>query len=275
MITLHRIGYTTGVSPGIALLGFPCDEGVRRNQGRVGARKGPAALRQALANFAWHPTYPIYDAGDVLIHKSLLAQAQCELATQVTALLAAGQFPLVLGGGHETAYGSWRGLANAYPDKVIGIINLDAHFDLRLATAVTSGTPFMQIAAACDAEDRPFHYLCLGVAEASNTQALFTRARALGADWRLDSDMHEGQLHDVQQQVLAFVQYVDGVYLSIDLDVLPAAVMPAVSAPAAYGVVLNVIVAVITWLAGSGKLLLADVVELNPDFDRDHHRAYA
>ena len=40
-------------TPGIALLGFACDEGVRRNQGRVGAAEGPVALRRALANVAW------------------------------------------------------------------------------------------------------------------------------------------------------------------------------------------------------------------------------
>ena len=36
----------------IALLGFACDEGVRRNKGRIGAEKGPETLRRALANMA-------------------------------------------------------------------------------------------------------------------------------------------------------------------------------------------------------------------------------
>ena len=36
----------------IALLGFACDEGVRRNKGRTGAADGPATLRRALANMA-------------------------------------------------------------------------------------------------------------------------------------------------------------------------------------------------------------------------------
>ena len=37
-------------SNGVALLGFSSDEGVRRNQGRSGAKEGPLALRQALVN---------------------------------------------------------------------------------------------------------------------------------------------------------------------------------------------------------------------------------
>src|SRR5687767_15948848 len=51
--------------PGVCLLGFACDEGVRRNQGRVGAAEGPTALRKAVANFAWFAETSIYDAGDV------------------------------------------------------------------------------------------------------------------------------------------------------------------------------------------------------------------
>ena len=35
--------------PGLALLGFACDEGVRRNGGRAGAAEGPPAIRAALA----------------------------------------------------------------------------------------------------------------------------------------------------------------------------------------------------------------------------------
>ena len=60
-----------GLPAGAALIGLASDEGVRRNQGRTGARKGPVALRKALANLAWHGHAPLYDAGDVslsLIH---------------------------------------------------------------------------------------------------------------------------------------------------------------------------------------------------------------
>ena len=51
--------------PGLALLGFACDEGVRRNHGRVGAAGAPQSVRKALANLAWHRQAPAYDAGDV------------------------------------------------------------------------------------------------------------------------------------------------------------------------------------------------------------------
>ncbi|MDF0604662.1 formimidoylglutamase [Neisseriaceae bacterium TC5R-5] len=265
--------FTPGLPAGVGLLGFACDEGVRRNQGRLGAAAGPLIIRKALANLAWHQQQPLWDAGDIHCHDGDLDAAQRRLGEQVQQLLAQGQFPLVLGGGHETAYGTWRGLAAAQPDKVIGIINFDAHFDIRAADVATSGTPFAQIASDCAASGRPFHYLCLGVAEPSNTQALFERARSLEVQWILDSDMTLDTLPNVRRDVMAFVDQVDLVYLTIDLDVLPASVMPAVSAPAAMGVALPVVEALVKRIAASGKLAAADLVELNPQFDIDSHGA--
>lgn len=264
--------YKKCAEKGVVLLGFACDEGVRRNHGRPGADQGPRALRSGLANLAWHQTYPVYDAGDILcIDHVSLELAQQKLACHVTEILNEGHFPLVLGGGHETAYGSWCGLADKYPEETIGIINFDAHFDLREGKNATSGTPFAQIASVCQLTNRPFHYLCLGIAEPSNTDALFSKAKKLGVHWRFDHDMNSWQQGEIQQQLLDFIEYLDVVYLTIDLDVLPGTVMPAVSAPAARGVALDVIEPLIVLLAKSGKLALADVVELNPNFDIDGH----
>jgi len=47
------------------LLGFNCDAGVLRNQGRPGAAHGPDAIRQALANVPAHGLAALYDAGNV------------------------------------------------------------------------------------------------------------------------------------------------------------------------------------------------------------------
>jgi formiminoglutamase len=76
-----------------------------------------------------------------------------------------------------------------------------------------------------------------------------------------------------QDFVAEFLEDVDIVYLTIDLDVLPAAVAPGVSAPAAYGVPLPVITAICRQVAASGKLFHLDVAELNPAVDIDHRTA--
>src|SRR5688572_25419257 len=65
-----------GAAPGVVLLGFPSDEGVRRNGGRPGAKDGPRAIRGALANLAWRHSQPVYDAGDVACTNTDLAADQ-------------------------------------------------------------------------------------------------------------------------------------------------------------------------------------------------------
>lgn len=260
--------------PGVVLVGFACDEGVRRNQGRVGAAAGPRAIRVALANLAWDPTAAVvYDAGNVLCPDRDLEAAQGVLAGWVAAAAADGHRPLVLGGGHETAWGTFRGITAAHPDATVGVINLDAHLDLRSDAIPNSGTPFRQVADWCAANGRPFRYLCLGVSEASNTAALFDRADALGAGWFRDTDLAPWRLEELLAFVADFAAAVDRVHLSIDLDVLPAAVMPAVSAPAGRGVSLEAIEAVIAAVLKVGKLAAVDVVELNPTFDVDSRGA--
>ncbi|MCL7930591.1 formimidoylglutamase [Halomonas llamarensis] len=266
-------------APGCALLGFESDAGVARNQGRIGAAKGPAALRKALAPLAWHRTGPAYDAGNVRCEGDALEAAQQKLADQLSALLEAEHFPIVLGGGHEVAYGSWLGLAQHLANKGeraprIGIINFDAHFDLRDPSHVrSSGTPFTQIADQCAQRGWPFRYACLGVSRAANTRALFHRAAELGVMIREDRDFQPAYLERIQRDLERFMVRCDHLYLSIDLDVLPTGEAPGVSAPAARGVSLSLLEPLIEIIRDSGKLRLADLAELNPDHDIDSRTA--
>lgn len=267
---------------GVALIGFASDAGVARNQGRVGAADGPRALRRALAPLAWHRTAPVYDAGDVHCHGNTdLEPAQQRLAERVANVLQAGHLPLVMGGGHEVAFGSWSGLAHHLEAQGearprVGIINLDAHFDLRDPGHVrSSGTPFAQIAAECNTRGWPFRYACLGVSRASNTRALFTRARELNVLVREDHEIDVLRLDAIVRDLQRFMSRCDYLYLTVDLDVLPAAEAPGVSAPAARGVALALLEPLLDAVRDSGKLRLADVAELNPSFDIDGRTAKA
>lgn len=277
----EQAGNGRDVGRGIGLIGFACDAGVARNHGRTGAESGPAALRAMLANMPVRRCKSIADAGDIACEPAGgndgLEQAQEALSAVVADVLASGMLPIALGGGHEIAFGSFGGLARHLAPREkkprIGIINLDAHFDLRMDERATSGTPFRQIAEDCQARGWDFNYCCLGVSVFSNTEALFRRAEALGVRWRLDEDMGIMQLDKTLASVSSFLDGVDHVYLTTCLDVLPAAVAPGVSAPAARGVPLDVIEPVIDTVAASGKLRLADVAELNPARDIDNRTA--
>jgi len=251
---------------GIALIGFACDEGVRRNQGRTGAAQAPDLLRRALGNMASHQGHArLTDMGNILVEGEALEAAQQALSETVTACQQAGMRTLVFGGGHETAWAHGRGVLDAFPNERVVIINLDAHLDLRHASQATSGTPFRQLALYCAEQQREFHYACLGVSRAANTQALWDEAARLQVTLVEDLDFQQQAL-PVLESILS---HADRVYLTIDLDVMPAGEMPAVSAPAALGVSARDLLPVIERICRSGKLQAADLVELNPGFDRD------
>jgi formiminoglutamase len=253
----------------LSLLGFRSDEGVRRNQGRTGARHAPEAIRRALAPLALHTDLTIHDAGDVDVKGRALEAGQETLGQKIAGLLTPGRLVMVLGGGHETAYASYLGLARSglLEGKRLGILNLDAHFDLRQDAQPSSGTPFLQIAEAETAAGRPFRYAVAGISEPNNTDALFATAHRLGVECLTDEQCQDAA--EVTGFVARFIDSVDLLYLTVDLDVLPASTAPGVSAPAAFGVPFPVIAGACRQAAASGKLALVDVVELNPEFDED------
>lgn len=260
-----------------AILGFVSDEGVRRNFGRVGAAQGPAAIRRILERMPVHHPVEIYEAGDVACTDGDLSGAQERLAEAIAVLLGRDTRPVVLGGGHEVAYGSFLGLAKHLGHELaatrILVVNLDAHFDLRLAPMPNSGTPFRQIAELCSAHGATFNYLCFGISDLSNTTALFNRAHQLGVEYWLDEEMRQTDSAGLRATLAERLAAVDKVYLSIDLDVLPAGTAPGVSAPAARGVALDVVEDLVAEVIASGKLALADIAELNPILDRDDQTA--
>lgn len=258
---------TPGCTPGIALIGFACDEGVRRNGGRVGAKDGPRAIRAALANLAWHQHFPVYDAGDVRCDDGDMEGAQSRLAEVVAGAIRAGHRPLILGGGHETAWGTFQGIVAAKPKAKVGVINIDAHLDLRADEPGNSGTPFNQIAKWYEGCGRVTQYLCLGVAAASNTQALFLRAKKLGARLVFDADVTSRRFAELAEEIAVFAKPLDALHLSLDLDVLPASVMPAVSAPAGRGVPLDALDDVLVIALRTEKVAAVDLVEFCPAFD--------
>ncbi|NMF31433.1 formimidoylglutamase [Corynebacterium ammoniagenes] len=256
---------------GIAVLGFASDEGVERNGGRQGAAAGPAALRQALGGLAVHEPLALYDAGTVTTQGDDLEGGHDELSARVQALVEAGHLTIILGGGHETAFGSHRGLfAGVGPAQ---IINLDAHFDLRSESRATSGTPFLQISELVGQKD--FDYSVLGISQPNNTTVLFDTARELGVTIHLDEQLAQLSINEATQLATQLVEESahDHLHLSIDMDVLPGDQAPGVSAPASLGVSFDRIRAIAVALAATGKLALVDIVEINPRFDLDNRTA--
>lgn len=266
-----------GNQPSFALVGFRCDEGIKRNHGRIGAAEGPAAIRHTLAKLpVQQQNVHIYDAGSITCVDGDLEASQQALGEIVGLLLKHDIKPIVLGGGHELAWGHYQGIARVFPQSNLGIINFDAHFDMRPLLAHgkgSSGTPFLQIAEAHAANHKRFDYNCVGIQHAGNIRQLFETAKHYDTKIILADELHQGQ----QEKCIDFIDRIidqnEFIYVSICLDVFSAAYAPGVSANQPLGLLPWHVIPLLRQLASSGKVISYDIAELSPRYDVDHRTA--
>lgn len=265
--------------PGRAvLLGFPQDEGVRRNGGRPGAAAAPERIRHWLYRLTpWDATSGIdladhspLDLGDVRVNDNL-EDTQDALGSVIAAILQAGAVPLVLGGGHETAYGHYLGYVKA--GKPVAIVNLDAHLDVRPCTGGVghSGTPFRQAMEHPTCPLPGAHYLCLGAQPHSVSHEHFRYIQERGGQVRWRPTVTADQTHDLARTCESHFSDQVSIYLTVDADVVQMADVPGVSAPNPSGIP-GILVA--DWLqqaGGHARITSVDLVEICPAHDRDDH----
>ncbi len=256
------------------LLGFKCDEGIRRNHGRIGATEGPSAIRQALATFpVQKENFSCFDVGTIFCQDGDLETAQLALAETIEILLHEGITPIILGGGHETAWGHYQGIAKVYPQQTLGIISFDAHIDMHpmlTGDKGSAGTAFLQMAKAHKTENRPFDYNCIGVQHASNIRSLFDTAKSYNGKLILADEIHEGQLEKCFDFIDRVIDQNEMIYLSLSLDVFSAAHAPAVSSTQPLGLTPWHVIPLLRQLAASNKVISYDIVGLCPRYDIDH-----
>ncbi len=262
---------------GFCLLGYCCDHGVELNLGRTGAARGPEAIRTQLANLPvnFQNTVGLYDGGDIHFPDGDLEGAQRALAEAVERVLSSGLFPVLLGGGHDLAFGHYLGITRQLSSsKRLGILNFDAHLDLRpLRPAATSGTMFTQIAAACQERGTDFSYFCIGAQKSANTVSLFRVAEDLGVETVLAKDMNDAALEPVKKKLDVFLDGNDLIYVTICADVFSSAFAPGVSAPQPFGLHPETVLRLLKHVLASGKVVSFDFAEVSPRFDSDDNTA--
>ena len=270
-------GDRAALVPGRAvLIGFPQDEGVRRNDGRTGAAEAPDEIRRWLyrltpgdcrANIQL-TDFPPLDLGNVRMSGDL-EDTQAALADIIAAVLQSAAIPIVLGGGHEAAYGHFLGYAAE--QRMVGILNIDAHLDVRplVDGKGHSGSPFRQ---ALELRSHPLageRYVCLGAQphSVSREHWLFAHEHGCTVRW-CDEVRHALEQHFLDEYNRLTANGCQ-VYVTIDADVVQAADVPGVSALNTMGLS-GAALAACARLAGSlAQVSSLDLVEINPRFDRD------
>lgn len=146
------------------LFGIPEDIGVRANYGRPGASTAWESAIKSIANiqhnrFCKGSQIVVLGALDVAEEmeivqnldfnvtadrkklSELVVKIDKEVAHIISLIVTAGKIPLVIGGGHNNAYGNIKGTALA-KGKPINAVNFDAHSDFRILEGRHSGNGF-------------------------------------------------------------------------------------------------------------------------------------
>ena len=140
------------------IIGVPEDIGVQMNYGNPGAHTAFIPALKALLNTQQNQfingkellilgyldfldSVLNFDATDRQKGNELVKQIDAELSKWIALIIASNKIPIVIGGGHNNAYGNIKGLSEA-KNEAINIVNLDAHTDLRKLEERHSGNGF-------------------------------------------------------------------------------------------------------------------------------------
>lgn len=253
----------------VSLIGFAVDQGVSRNGGRAGASAGPKAIRERLWRMCPDAESPepfialleqTRDLGDIEASGDLEAD-QRTLGEVVAQELARGSFVIVLGGGHETSYGHFRGYVSQ--ERAVAIHNIDAHPDVRPLRAGLghSGSPFRQ--ALEHPSQLCTHYRVEALQPSAVASAHLAYLEQQGARFGFRRSFDPESLYDGASDTLA----------TFCLDAVDQAFAPGVSAPSSDGLFPAEWLRAAYRAGACSHVASADVVELNPTFDRDGQTA--
>jgi formiminoglutamase len=258
------------------IIGFPQDEGVRRNGGRPGTAEAPREIRRFLYRLTpWDVMSdmhlaedPPLDIGNVRIDGTM-EHSQEVLGKIVGEILNTCAVPLIIGGGHETALGHFLGYAKA--KRLVGIINIDAHLDLRpeINGLGHSGSPFRQ--AIEHAPYRLFgeNYVCIGAQPQSISRDHWHYAQRHKCTVLWNTGLRPRISKHFTKQIDILRGRECQVYLSLDADAVRSSDVPGVSAPSALGLAGDEVIHCVRLAGRSPAVSSFDLVEINPRFDID------
>lgn len=278
------------MSPTVRVIGVPMDLG----QSRRGVDMGPSAIRHAGVHERLTALgYVTEDAGNVEIPEraTLAAQADRSFLSAVVDgcegayaagrdAIAAGRFPIFLGGDHSIAAGTVGGVSH---DGPVGLVWIDAHGDANTPETSPSGNIHGMPLAALFGLGAPA-LVDLG---RPGPKVAFDRAALIGLR-DLDAgerdllsvhevaaftmtDVDEFGIAEVARRALTHLAAVDRLHVSLDMDVVDPLEAPGVGTPVTGGLTYREAHLLMELLCRDGRVRSADVVEVNPILD-EHNR---
>ena len=237
-----------------------------------------ARLRAAGIDAAWRTTVRA-SAANARLPLTAVAQVGRDLARLAGAAVARGCLPLVLGGDHSSAIGTWKGIAHAMRVP-LGLIWIDAHMDAHTPETTESGRLHgMPLACVLGYGDpaltgiadgvrlAPEHVCLVGVRSFEKGEAALLRG--LGVRVYLMREIKQRGLDAVLREARELVcTGTAGYGISVDLDAIDPREAPGVGSPVRGGLNAAELISALARHACDPALRGLEIVEYNPHLDR-------
>lgn len=268
-----NIANIDGSSQNFFLWGYPDDEGIRLNGGRVGAKLAPDEIRK----YFYKMTPPLWTqtSGSILDLGNLNAQS-LEIRHTQGAILSErlcdiNSFKLSLGGGHDYAYADGAGFIRAALKKNLRplVLNIDAHLDVRPTDkGFNSGTPFRRLIEEFHGK---FDFLEIGIQSQCNSKKhlqwlLENGGRVLS----LDEIRKKSLIDAVKEQLSLMSIKADApIWLSLDIDGISSNEAPGCSQSWTTGLYTQEILDLFSYINQFQGWNFLSIYEVSPSLDID------
>jgi agmatinase len=247
------------------ILGVPFDV---TSTYRTGARSGPVAIRQASLNIETYSfrtgidveDLRLHDLGD--LHVSTDTEKTLEMLQKVIEdIKKAGKTPVTIGGEHTITYGIAKGLGKTASKTAI--VSFDAHLDLRneYSGLKMSHTTFMR---RTNEDVKPARIIEIGTRAVCKEELKYAKEAGI-AFFTTQFIRKEGTDH-VARQLRNELEEYERVYVSVDMDILDPAFVPAVQNPEGDGLEMHHLLDILMEICDR-RVVGFDVLEIAPDYD--------
>ncbi|MED4015870.1 agmatinase [Sutcliffiella cohnii] len=237
---------------------------------RPGSRFGPSRIREVSIGLEEYSPYldreleevKYFDAGDIPLPFGNPQKSIGMIEEYIDGLMAAGKFPLGMGGEHLVSWPVMKAVAKKYPN--LAIIHMDAHTDLRddyEGEPLSHSTPIKKIADHIG----PTNVYSFGIRSGMKEEF----------QWAKEVGMHISKF-EVLEPLKEILPTLAGrpVYVTIDIDVLDPAHAPGTGTVDAGGITSRELLASIHAIANSEvNVVGCDLVEVAPIYDASEQTA--
>lgn len=262
----------------VVIVGAPFDWGTTA---RPGARFGPKAIREAdyLIRDGKRPHFDsgidalrelkVVDIGDVAMPPGYVEQSLEAITTVVAKIAEAGVVPIVLGGDHTVTFADASGVASVRGDGTFALVHFDAHADTgesHYGMLHGHGTPMRRLIESGAVPGHRFVQIGL--------RGYWPPPDVI--EWMAEQRMKTFPLRDIVDRGLEVVvdeavahasDGADGVFLSIDIDVVDPGMAPGVGTPEPGGLTSRQLLDTVNRLGRELDIIGADIVEVSPIYD--------